>query len=145
MTCDKALAERLIEITSKPLQNYKKNRIVTGYDPDFGYPDNDYVQNEYVWDISKYKRLVLITQDDDTLAPGDENITHLYVLYHIGGFKLGRSRLNFKTFPSSILSTLTQFAYDGIKAFKEAENTKLASYNSEVANDACKHAMRVLS
>ncbi len=146
MTCDSALAERLIEITSKPLLNYNKNRIITSHDPYYGYADSDSTtRHKFVWDISPYKRLVLICEDNDTLAPGDAYIKSFSVIYHIGKFSFAKSSLNYKTFPATVLSTIIQFAWDGIPEFIKKQQISNERYNLMLAEKACRHAIKVLS
>ncbi len=145
MTCHKALAERLIEITSKPLQNYKRTIVQGPCDPYYGIPDYDYTLHRYNWDISPNKRLVLVTKEEETLAPEDYDIKSLKVIYHVGGFPFFRSSLNHKTFPISVLNTIRQFAHDGIKAFRIKEIAVNADRDEIEAQTACQHALRQLS
>lgn len=146
MTCHKALAERLIEITSKPLQNYKRTIVQGPCDPYYGIPDYNYTLHRYNWDISPNKRLVLVTKEQETLVPEDYDIESLKVIYHVGGwFPFFRSSLKHKTFPVSVLNTIRQFAYDGIKAFRMKESAEIAARDEIEAQTACQHALRQLS
>lgn len=145
MTCHKSLAERLIQITSKPLQNYKLSIIQGPFDPYYGIPDYYYGQHTYQWDISPNKRLILVTKEEETLAPEDYDIKSLKVIYHVGGFPFFRSSLNHKTFPGSVLNTIRQFAHDGIKVFKMKEIAAIAARDEIEAQTACQHALRQLS
>ncbi|BBA65294.1 predicted ORF [Xanthomonas phage XacN1] len=145
MTCDRALAERLIEITSKPLQNYSLKHIVTGRDPYYGYPDDEYSLRTFVWDISPRKRLVLNIKDDPTLAPNDQDVYKLGVVYHFRGIPFFRRALAHHTFPKSVLSTLCQFAYDGITEFAVRDKALAARYDAQRAQEACQQALRRLA
>lgn len=145
MTCNIALAERLIEITSKPLQNYRMKYVVTGHDPYYGYPDDDYTIRKFVWDISPRKRLVLTIKDEPTLAPNDQDVHTLAVVYQFCGIPFFRLPLAHKTFPKSILSTLVQFAFDGIKEFEVKANAKLRSDGAKLAEQNCLQSLRRLS
>lgn len=146
MTCNIALAERLVEITSKPLQNYSIKYVVSGYDPYYGYPDDDsYTMRKFVWDISPRKRLVLTIKDEPTLAPDDQDVHTLAVVYQFYGIPFFRLPLAHKTFPKSVLSTLVQFAFDGIAEFQAKEVTRIGSYNAKLAEQNCLQFLRRLA
>lgn len=114
MTCDRALAERLIEITGKPLQNYSTKHH-SSYDPYYSY--NTY---KYVWDISSRKRLVVTTSENSLGSNKEQRVTGMRVTHHICGIPFWTSTLNFRTFPESVIETIRQFALDGVKTFDEA-------------------------
>lgn len=137
MTCDRALAERLIEITSKPLQKYSTHHH-SSYDPYYGLPYYSYRTYKYVWDISSRKRLVVMSSEDALSSNRVQRITGMRVMHHFFGFPFWTYSLDFRTFPESVVETIRQFALDGVESF----NAGVAEHS---ADQACQTALQKLS
>lgn len=136
MNCDNALAERLIQITSQPITDY----IQTMHDASYHamLRGDDYASHEYIWTISRRKKLVVSTSESALVATNDQHVTGMRVVYYFAGFKVWVNYLDLKLFPASVIETIRQFAMDGTTELK---------IKSEAAKKAalCEETLQILS